>query len=68
MNEPIEEVVWTVARGSNAISSYVGSRESAEIDLARIQGNMRAAMLEPDVYLATVEKTTTYGAPVEVKA
>lgn len=29
---------------------------------------MRAAMLEPDVTLATVTKTTTYGDPEPVKA
>lgn len=56
------------ARDGAAISSYVGSRESAEVDLARIQGAMRAAMLEPDVCLATVAKVTTYGDPEPVKA
>lgn len=68
MPEPIKETVWTVARDGAAISSYVGSRESAEVDLARIQGAMRAAMLEPDVTLATVVKTTTYGDPEPVTA
>jgi ATP-dependent Clp protease adapter protein ClpS len=68
MTEPIRETVWTVARDGNAISSYVGSRESAEVDLARIQSAMRAAALEPDVTLATVVKTTTYGDPEPVKA
>lgn len=67
MAEPTEETMWTVARGGDAIGSYVGSRESAEVDMARIQSAMRAAMLEPDVYLATVSKTTTYGEPIEVR-
>lgn len=49
MTEPIEETVWTVARAGNAISSYVGGREFAEVNIARIQSAVRAAMLEPDV-------------------
>lgn len=64
----MRETVWTVSRGGTAISSYVGSRESAEVDLARIQSAMRAAALEPDVTLATVQKTTTYGDPEPVTA
>jgi hypothetical protein len=66
MAEPIVEQVYTVARGTQAISSYVLDRAAAERELARIEQSMRDAMLEPDVHLAVVEKTTTYGAPVPV--
>ena len=31
-----------------------------------MEQSMRDAMLEPDVHLAVVEKTTTYGAPEPV--
>lgn len=63
MSDTLEETVYTVARDGRAISSYVGSQESADVDRARIEGAMRAAMLVPDVYLATVTKTTTYSDP-----
>ena len=66
MAEPIVEQVFTVARGTQAISSYVPDRATAEKDLARMEQSMRDAMLEPDVHLAVVEKTTTYGAPEPV--
>ena len=68
MPEPIKETVFTVARGGKAISSYVVDRDEAFVELRRIENNMRAAMLEPDVTLATVVKTTTYGDPEPVKA
>lgn len=68
MPEPIKETVFTVARGGKAISSYVVDQAEAINELTRIESNMRAAMLEPDVYLATVSKTTSYGEPVEVKS
>jgi hypothetical protein len=66
--DPIVETVWTVARGKQAITSYVDTKAAAEADLFRVQSNMRAAMLEPDVTLATAVKTTTYGDPEPVKA
>lgn len=68
MPEPIKENVFTVARGKQAITSYVLTQGAAEADLFRIEQSMRAAMLEPDVYVATVQKTTTYGDPEPVKA
>ncbi|PCN48008.1 hypothetical protein Csp2054_09040 [Curtobacterium sp. 'Ferrero'] len=68
MADPIVETVYCVARGKQAITSYVTTEDAAANDLYRVQQNMRAAMLEPDVYLATVSKTTSYGEPVEVKA
>lgn len=67
MADPIVETVFTVARGGKAISSYVVDQADAVNELHRIQSNMRAAMLEPDVTLATVCKTTTYGEPEPVK-
>lgn len=67
MPESIEETVFTVARDGKAIAPYVGSRESAEVDVARIQGAMRVAKLEPNVYLGIVTKTTTYGAPEPIE-
>ena len=66
MADPIVEQVFTVARGTQAISSYVVDRADAERELARIAQSMRDAMLEPDVVLATVTKTTTYGAPTPI--
>lgn len=68
MPEPIKETVFTVARGGKAISSYVVDQAEAVNELHRIESNMRAAMLEPDVTLATVTKTTTYGDPEPVTA
>lgn len=68
MPEPIKETVLTVARGGKAISSYVFDQAEAVNELRRIESNMRAAMLEPEVTLATVIKTTTYGDPKPVKA
>ena len=68
MADPIIETVYTVARGKQAITSYVTTQAEAEADLFRVQSNMRAAMLEPDVTLATVVKTTTYGDPEPVTA
>lgn len=68
MPEPIKETVLAVARGGKAISSYVFDQAKAVNELRRIESNMRAAMLEPDVTLATVIKTTTYGDPKPVKA
>ncbi|MBO9043481.1 hypothetical protein [Curtobacterium flaccumfaciens] len=67
MPEPIKETVYCVARGKQAISSYYEVRQNAALDLIRIEQSMRDAMLEPDVYLATVQKTTTYGDPEPVK-
>jgi hypothetical protein len=66
MADPIVEQVFTVARSGKAISSYVTDQAEADTERQRIEGNMRAAMLEPDVYLATVTKTTTYGEPKKV--
>ena len=68
MADPIVETVWTVARGKQAITSYCVDRAGAEADLERVCKSMRDAMLEPDVTLATVVKTTTYGDPEPVKA
>ena len=66
MADPIVEQVFTVARDGQAISSYVVDRADAERELVRIEQSMRDAMLEPDVALATVTKTTTYGAPTPI--
>ncbi|MBF4613761.1 hypothetical protein [Curtobacterium sp. VKM Ac-1376] len=68
MADPIIETVYTVARDGKAISSYVVEQDEAINELHRIESNMRAAMLEPDVVLATVQKTTTYGDPEPVEA
>jgi len=68
MPEPIKETVFTDARGDQAISSYFTNMSDAYVTLSKIQDAMRAAMLEPDVTLATVTKTTTYGDPEPVKA
>lgn len=61
MPEPIVEQVFTVARGDEAITSYQLTRDAAEADLARVRAAMITASLQPDVVLATAEKTTTYG-------
>ncbi|MGU3409130.1 hypothetical protein ACLBWP_03400 [Microbacterium sp. M1A1_1b] len=68
MSEPIVEQVFTVARAGKAISSYVADEAEAINELHRIESNMRAAMLEPDVCVATVTKTTTYGEPKQVSS
>lgn len=66
--DPIVETVYTVARGTTAIASYRTVESDAYVDLYRIQEAMRTAGLEPDVTVATVTKTTTYGEPTPADA
>ncbi|MBA8988961.1 hypothetical protein FHW23_000193 [Curtobacterium pusillum] len=68
MADPIFEQVFTVARGDEAITSYQMTQAKAEADLARVQAAMVTASLTPDIVLATVEKTTTYGKPIPITA
>lgn len=58
MAEPIHETVHTVARDGKAISSSVVGQAEADNELHRIESNVRAAMLEPDVTFATATRTT----------
>lgn len=57
------ETLYTVARGTTALTDLRRDVRSAKGDLAAIEQSMRAAKLEPDVQLATVTRTTTLSDP-----
>lgn len=57
------ETLYTVARGTTALTDPRRDVRSAKADLVAIEGSMRAAKLEPDVQLATVTRTTTVSDP-----
>jgi hypothetical protein len=57
------ETLYTVARGTTALTDLRSNVRAAKTDLTAIEGSMRAAKLEPDVQLATVTRTTTLSDP-----
>lgn len=52
-----------VARGEKIIGEVYPDIDTAKRQLAYIEESMRAADLDPDVNIVTVEEKTTYGRP-----